>query len=206
MGKSDRRVQYTKRVLREAVQELLKIKSIDEVTIKEVCELADINRGTFYLHYTQPRDILKEIENSFIQENMATFDDYWENQRDMGMMAKIFTCIVENKELCRILMGENGDPQFLRSLENLARTAILDEWQKEFPMHKREHLDFLYDYVFTGSMRLILKWIDEEQNLSAAAFAHRLERLGHYCLVAVGEFDPEGENKRKALPKNRGTA
>lgn len=188
MARSDRRVQYTKRVLKEALLGLLKHKSIDEVTIKEVCELADVNRGTFYLHYTQPRDILKEIENSFIEENMATFDDYWENERDPDRMATIFRCILENKELCRVLMGENGDPQFMRSLINLSREDIVGQWQKEFPHYKREHLDFLFDYVFTGSTRLILNWIDDDRGISAEAFTQRLERLGHYSLVAAGEF------------------
>ena len=188
MAKSDRRVQYTKRVLKEAVLELLKNKSIDEITIKEICELADVNRGTFYLHYTQPRDILKEIENGFIEENMATFDAYWANERDMNRMSAIFRCIVQNRELCRVLMGENGDPQFMRSLVNLCREDIVEQWQKEFPRYKKEHLDFLFDYVFTGSMRLILNWIDDDRGLSAEAFAQRLERLGHYSLVAVGEF------------------
>ena len=188
MARSDRRVQYTKRVLKEAVLELLKQKTIDEVTIKEICELADVNRGTFYLHYTQPLDILKEIENRFIEENMAAFDAYWENERDPDRMATIFRCILENKELCRILMGENGDPQFMRSLLSLGREDIVDEWQKEFPHYEREKLDFLFDFVFTGSTRLILNWIDDDRGLSVEAFTQRLERLGRYSLVAVSEF------------------
>ena len=167
---------------------LLKTKSIDEVTIKEICELADVNRGTFYLHYTQPRDILKEIENSFIEENMAIFDAYWEKQRDLGTMSKLFTCILENRDVCRILMGENGDPQFMSSLKNLCRESILDEWQKEFPSIERGKFRFLFDFVFSGSMRLILNWIDDDQGLSIERFAQRLERLGHYSLVAAGEF------------------
>lgn len=188
MARSDRRVQYSKRVMQEAVLELLKTKSIDELTIKEICELADVNRGTFYLHYTQPRDILKEIENKFIEENMAIFDTYWESQRDLGMMAKLFACILENREVCRILMGENGDAQFMRSLVSLCRDGILDEWQKEFPSYEREKLSFLFDFVFPGSMRLILNWIDDDQGLSIEQFTQRLERLGHYSLVAAGEF------------------
>lgn len=188
MAKSDRRVQYTKRVLQEAVLELLKSKPIGALTIKEVCELADVNRGTFYLHYSEPRDVLKEIENSFIAENMATFDAYWENERDLNMMAKLFSCILENRQLMRILLGENGDPQFLRSLVNLCREGILDEWQKEFPRYERKDLDFLFDFVFPGSMRLLLNWIDNSQGLSVEQFAQRLERLGHYSLVAVKDF------------------
>lgn len=188
MAKSDRRVQYTKRVLKEAVLSLLKIKSIDELTIKEICESADVNRGTFYLHYSQPLDVLREIENDFIETNLKSFDTYWGNERDPKPMETIFLCIMENKELCRILMGENGDPQFMKRMVTLSRDAVIEEWQKEFPAAGRENLDFLFDFVFTGTTRLILNWIDDDRGISAEAFAQRLERLGHYSLVAAGEF------------------
>ena len=188
MAKSDRRVRYTKKALHEAVLELLKTKSIDDLTVKEICEHADVNRGTFYLHYTQPSDVLKEVENEFVAENMAFFDAYWENGRDTGIMAEIFRCVMENKEICRILMGRNGDPQFLDSLENLCRNEVVQEWKKEFPAYDEDKLHFLTEYVFRGSMSLILKWIDDDQGLSVEQFAQRMERLGHYSLIAVGEF------------------
>ena len=74
MAKSDRRVQYTKRVLQEAVLELMKTQSIDKLTIKDICELADVNRGTFYLHYATPNgnclDTLKTIRQNV--ENYAS--------------------------------------------------------------------------------------------------------------------------------------
>jgi len=118
MAKSDRRVQYTKRVLKEAVLELLEKKPIDDLTIKEICELADVNRGTFYLHYAQPRDILAEIENDFLQQNAAAFDQYWKQDRDTERIALIFRFVMENRRVCRLLMGDNGDPQFFRNLIN----------------------------------------------------------------------------------------
>lgn len=188
MAKNDRRVQYTKRVLQEAVLELLKTKSIDALTIKEVCELADVNRGTFYLHYTQPRDVLLEIENQFIEENTAICEDYRGTHQDPIAMSQIFTCIMENKMFSSILLGENGDPQFLHRLEDLCRNGVINKWKEEFPQYKKESLDFLFDYVFIGSMRLILKWIENDRGLSAKEFAQRLERLGHYSLIAVKDF------------------
>lgn len=188
MAKSDRRVQYTKRVIQEAVLELLKTKPIDKITIKEICELADVNRGTFYLHYYQPRDVLKEIENQFIGENMQYFDSYWQEDRQVGHMQQLFSCVFHNQERCRVLMGENGDPQFMNSLKHLVRSGVVDEWQKEFPAYERGKLEFLFEYVFTGSMRLILNWIDDNEGLPIQILAQRLDRLGHYCLVAAGEF------------------
>ena len=113
---------------------------------------------------------------------------YWKNERDINDLTRVYRCIIENKELCSILMGENGDPQFARMLQEFAKTQIIDEWQKEFPTHTKEHLDFLYDFVITGSMSLLLRWIQDDRGICADAFAKRLERLGHYSLIAAGEF------------------
>lgn len=77
MRNEDTRVQYTKKVLHNAILELLKEKSIDKVTVKEICEIAGLNRGTFYLHYNSPADLLKDVENQFISDNMKYFDSYW---------------------------------------------------------------------------------------------------------------------------------
>lgn len=188
MNRQDARVRVTKSMFHSALLSLLRETPIGKVSVKALCEKACLNRGTFYLHYSQPSDVLKEIENDFIEENMAAFDSYWENQRDIGMMTKIFTCIMEHRDVSRILLSGNGDFQFQRSLMHLCREGILDEWQKEFPAYDRERLDFLFDYTFSGAIRLILNWIDDDGGLSIAAFTQRLERLGHYSLVAAGEF------------------
>lgn len=188
MNRQDARVRVTKSMFHSALLSLLKETPIGKVSVKALCEKACLNRGTFYLHYSQPSDVLKEIENDFIAENMAAFDSYWESQRDIGVMTKIFTCIMEHKDVSRILMSDNGDSQFQKSLVSLCREGIINEWQKEFPEYDRERLDFLLDYVFSGSIRLILNWIDDDGGLSIAAFTQRLERLGHYSLVAAGEF------------------
>lgn len=188
MKKPDTRVQFTKAAFHQAMLTLLKQMPIGKITIKDLCEEAGLNRGTFYLHYNSPYDLLKEIENQFVEDNMAYFSSYWDSQRNLDRMAGLFACVLSNKEICRVLMGSNGDPQFMRSLKVLVRTGVIDEWQKEFPTHSRVDLDMLFDFVFAGSMELILDWIADDCGVSATEFAERLEKLGHYCLLAAGEF------------------
>ena len=52
----------------------------------------------------------------------------------------------------------------------------------------RRELDFLFDYVFNGSMTLMMGWLEDPKGLSADEFSRRMERLGHYSLLAVAEF------------------
>ncbi len=188
MNNRDARVRVTKELLHRALLRMLQDQPIGTISVKALCEEAGINRGTFYLHYGQPQDVLKEIEDSFIAENMASFNRFWDDGREINYLAKIYTCVLQNKDLCRILMGDNGDARFMNNMRELVRDGIVAEWQKEFPSYDRERLEFIFDYVFLGSMRLMLNWMDNDQDLSPSQFARRLERLGHYSLVAAGEF------------------
>lgn len=184
----DNRVRYTKKVLQQALLTVLQKKNIDKVTIKEICEEAKVNRGTFYLHYSTPNDLLMEIEQQFIEENMAIFSAYFQPGYETGYMADLFTGILRNKDLCRIIMGKNGNPRFVERMQNMIRPGVVDGWCREFPKYSREDLDYVYDFIFSGSMRLILNWIEDDKNLSAEDLAKRLDRLGHYCHMSIREF------------------
>ena len=52
MRKTDARIRYTQRILKESFLILLKQKPVNKITVKEVCEMAELNRATFYAHYS----------------------------------------------------------------------------------------------------------------------------------------------------------
>ena len=66
-GKSDARVRYTQRALKQALLTLLKEKSVNKITVKEVCALAELNRATFYSHYSDCFALLESIENELLE-------------------------------------------------------------------------------------------------------------------------------------------
>lgn len=188
MKNMDTRVRYTRSALRSALLELLKEKSIDKITIKEICDRAKLNRGTFYLHYDSPTALLIDIENTIMEENSELFFSFWTKGREQSIMVSLFSCIKENRDSLCILMGPNGDPHFIERISNAARSEVLNQWQLEFPHYSREDLDFIFDFVFIGSMRLILNWLQDSKGIPASQFAKRIERLGHYALTAIREF------------------
>ena len=74
--KIDRRVKYTKMVLEESFITLMEKKDISKITIKEICEKADINRSTFYAHYSDQYDLLRKIENKFLADIQAYLENF----------------------------------------------------------------------------------------------------------------------------------
>ena len=62
-AKTDRRVRKTKTRLLNCLTELMKEKEVKDISVKELSDLADINRGTFYLHYRDVYDMLNKVED-----------------------------------------------------------------------------------------------------------------------------------------------
>ena len=56
--KMDRRTRYTRQIIRDTLLELMGEKGFSHVTVTEVCKQAELNRGTFYLHYLDLNDVL----------------------------------------------------------------------------------------------------------------------------------------------------
>ena len=56
----DRRVKYTKKVIKDTFLSLLEKKDISSISVKELCDIADVNRGTFYRYYEDIYDYVKE--------------------------------------------------------------------------------------------------------------------------------------------------
>ena len=187
MKNEDTRVQFTKKILKDSLLKLLRDKPIGKVTIKELCDAAGLNRGTFYLHYNEPNDLLREIEEEFVREKMCFFDPYMKNDNP-DQLAQLFGAIMQNRELSLILFGRNGAPQFTNRIKNLMRERILEDWQREFPSYSLADLQFVYEFIFPGAMNLILNWLSGSDSLPVSALAHRLACLGHYCHLAIREF------------------
>ena len=68
--KTDRRARYTRMVLKESLIELLKEKRISNISIKEICERADINRSTFYSHYQDQYDLMHQVEQEVLSRQL----------------------------------------------------------------------------------------------------------------------------------------
>ena len=66
--KDSARVRMTKQLLRRAFTQLLLEKPIQNITVRELCEKAQVNRGTFYLHYKDIYDLMESIETQMTQE------------------------------------------------------------------------------------------------------------------------------------------
>lgn len=155
----ERMINHTKELLKKSLLELLSIKSLSKITIKELCLKADINRTTYYHYYLDPYDQLKKIEDE-IFNNMGGFIENENTQNDYDMINAILTYIDKEKNDFKILL-EKGDINF-------GRKCLSFIGKKLFQNISRNDLDTEIKYIYTavGSFGVVSEWIKGNINLS----------------------------------------
>ena len=71
----DRRVKYTKNIIKTTFLKKLEEKDINKITVSEICKDADVNRATFYRYYLDVYDLLDNIETEFVDNLRLVFKD-----------------------------------------------------------------------------------------------------------------------------------
>lgn len=176
---TDRRIKYTKMVLRESLIKLLHDKPISRISIKEICTIADINRTTYYSHYTDQFDQLKQIEQEFTADINFYLDNFSADKRDSDNLLiteKIFEYISENDDLCRALLGNNGDIDFQTNILKILRKRIMDQWQK-YEHLEQSTSEYTYTFITMGCIGVIKKWLFEDKKYTPREMAKLITQL-----------------------------
>ena len=162
--KEDRRVRRTKKLLTQALTQLLQEKQINEITVKELTDLADMNRGTFYLYYKDIFDMLEKIEDGLFEAldeivSLHEHDDV--SQQTKPILLDLFRFIEENQEMCRVLLSPHGDMNFLHRLNKVVREKCLQMWPNE---EEKKDVTFEYHYSFVvyGCVGVFRTWLNSK--------------------------------------------
>ncbi|MDO5350309.1 MAG: TetR-like C-terminal domain-containing protein [Lachnospiraceae bacterium] len=159
----DRRVRKTRQQLRRCLATLLKEKKIQEITVREITEMADLNRGTFYLHYKDVFDLLEQVEHDLLREFNSTLQKYQASdvqQKPSLIFSDVFHCVKKNADMVQILLGENGDLNFVNQVKELVREKCLKDWVELFRQQKSKQFDAYYAFVVSGSIGLVTYWLE----------------------------------------------
>lgn len=158
--KSDRRIRRTKALLRHGLAQLMSEKSVNEVTVKELVDLVDINRSTFYLHYTDIYNMLESVEDELFDEILHTIRTHPVspfNKDSFPFIEDIFAILFDNREICAALLGPHGDIGFLHRIEEMLSQYSLAALREAFP-ERMDNLKYTYAYCVAGGVGLIKDW------------------------------------------------
>jgi AcrR family transcriptional regulator len=168
--RGDRRVKYTKAALRESLITLLMDRPIEKVSVKRICELADVNRSTFYAHYTDAYDLLRQTEQDMIVDmgvHLSNLYDTENRDESLKTLKKIFDYIVGNAAMCKVLLGEHGDTGFIKEILMVVQRSTLKEWEGKIRTDA-DTLEYAMIFSVHGSIGVIRQWLKNGLDKSSA--------------------------------------
>lgn len=145
----DRRVRKTKRAIQNVLCELTKKKKLNEITVKELCALADINKSTFYLHYRDIYDLANSIKNIMVKDICDIIDEYPYNET-IEKAPEIWSRVAKNhfKEPndLGVLVRRPGMEFIAREIEN----AVIDTLMNKFVLAgmERNSDEFFHHHLY----------------------------------------------------------
>lgn len=162
--KMDRRVRKTRKQLQDGFTSLLLEKSIKDITVKELCDRADLNRGTFYIHYKDIYDIAEQVENEMLEklETLLTSHTYTGPDCNLyPLILDLFILIKENSQFFTALLGNNGDIVFFNKLKSLLRDKCFKVWTNLCGSNKVDKFEYLYNFRVCGCVGIIESWLKD---------------------------------------------
>lgn len=161
--KIDRRVKFTKMLLKNSLVELMGKNPISKISVKMLCESADINRSTFYAHYTDQYGLLKQVEQEVIAElkKHITRDAFIkQSAQTVQSMNQILDYISKNAEVFKILLSENGNSSFQKEIMILAQEKIISDILSNPNIDERTS-EYLQRFAVTGALSIVQKWLQD---------------------------------------------
>lgn len=159
--KVDRRVRKTKSQLRAGLARLMQEKGIGEITVKELVNEVDINRSTFYLHYSDIPALLREIEDGMMEEmERAVREHPIKEDSTSRFIEDIFRVLNENREISRALIGPHGDLGFVRRIEKLLEENSSEFLAQLFP-ERVQDMKYFYSYCLNGCLGFVKTWLED---------------------------------------------
>ncbi len=165
--RDDRRTQYSKRVIKESLLELLQEKPLNKITVKELCDRADVNRSTFYAYYTDiyelHRKMVKEffsLQRGYINDCMALLADRPDitdlSLDDFYQISLLYlNRVKENKTMYKFAFFGQSNTPIQVSYDKVFYSVI----NKRIPEKYKETFRRAFTFVSGGTTAVLVRWL-----------------------------------------------
>lgn len=167
-GTKDRRIEKTQKSIRDALVNLLAKKDVSQITIKELAEKANINRKTFYMHYTCIDDIFDKIENEIIEKLLLILEkyDFFQAQFDgYAFFTSLNNVIMEDYDFYEKLIRANSYNFLFIKVKKILKDTIIEKYHEKLEVSK-EMLSLYAEFTASGLISMYIEWFSINSKLS----------------------------------------
>jgi len=187
----DRRARRSRRLLKESLLELMKRKTFSDISVRDVTDEADMNRGTFYLHYSGTAELLQSLEEDLLSEIQSLVDAHMQETVEVGSVAPVFEPVLdfaaEHRETCTILFSSSEASGFFQSIAQLVHkngAPLVRVWYRPADPRLTE---YLLNFLAWGFIGLLSEWFEKGMALPKTELLSAAQRMADGA--AAGLFE-----------------
>ncbi len=197
----DRRVPRTRGMLQHALNSLILKKDYEAITIKDICEAANVGRSTFYAHYTSKDDLkrsgFEHLRRQLVarqREALAASED--RRDRSLGFSLTMFEHARDHRDTYRALVGGRGGAVALGSIRQMLSDLMRDELAAadETTLEKNDGevipRELVVQHVVGAYMAVLTWWLDGGAKLPPPRIDAMFRRLAIDGVMGVGPAAP----------------
>lgn len=181
--RNNQRTRLSKLLFKNALMDLLKEKgSVAKISVRELCDRAELNRSTFYAHYNEPKDLLYEIETELLNATEEHLKKIGE-ENDAGAHKYILSFlqyIRQNDKQFRTLLIDTADPDFRSRFMQQSIIQFVNNLRIELP---KELEQYIFSYILNGSTGIIIQWIRSDYAVNENEIVNLLFSINQSALV-----------------------
>lgn len=208
----DRRVQRTRKLLRESLMALILEEGYDAISIQDITDKANLGRATFYLHFKDKDDLLLDVMDQFVESFLSQVPEicqsHW-RMEDTKAIAKLFDFFAEHYDLYRILIigsgGITASRQLHKKIAENIKECIQDEAQERdaAPVIPTK---FIASHFAGSLLATIYWWLDNDLPFTVdemAAMYQKINQLDRETLMGTSQEDPQVDSEQSGKRKKR---
>lgn len=174
MELTDKRKARTEKVIREVFFQMLSQMPMYKITVSELCRRADINRGTFYLHYQDCYDLIDTISNEIADKFTPYVEAICADRKCLkSSIMSILLILSEDKDIICLLRTSDLCCQIIT---RRFRDKIQLNWKKLSGVSDAK-ADLLYDYICGGVFAAIQNCGAVSERKAAEEFCESIYRV-----------------------------
>lgn len=163
----DRRVLKTKRAIRNAFAKLMVEKDINDITIIELAETADINRKTFYNYYSGVYQVVEDIENDISQSYEVLLGDieFTKTMEAPYSLFERFSILINmDPEFFGYLLSMNGNKALITRIMNLLKNKTREKMVSQLDVEEYR-AEIMIDYILSGMLSVYQHWFNSDKSV-----------------------------------------
>lgn len=183
---ADKRIEKTKLLIKNTFLELSETIDMERITVKAICDRANINRGTFYYHYLDVPDLIEKLETAAAERiAQSILSRYYFDKETSELLEDLFLCLKEYPEDALLLFGKkrSSSEKGLEHLYNTLKNTALPQWKAKSHVTE-EQAEVIFNHTMHSIFNLLRLWESGEVHMVEKEFRELYNNIITYGIYS----------------------